>query len=122
MGVSTLQYAKHLRKGVRPNIPGDCPEGFAFLIRECWAYQPMKRPNFEQIVLYLEEQIRAQQDLGGQLYQVFQHEPEDIDGDESEFEEDLEDADGSYEDEFEDAESDEEEEFVAMVEDEEEEE
>merc|ERR1712129_518669 len=112
--VSTLQYAKHLRKGVRPNIPGDCPEGFAFLIRECWAYQPMKRPNFEQIVLYLEEQIRAQQDLGGQLYHVFQHEPEDGDFDEEDFEEE-----DSFEDE--DVVTDEEdiEEFLAQEDDDE---
>jgi hypothetical protein len=35
--------------GDRPEIPGDCPEGLAELMRKCWAHNPGDRPTFKVI-------------------------------------------------------------------------
>jgi len=37
-------------KGERPPIPGDCPEGFAAVIRDCWQHNPKDRPCFSALV------------------------------------------------------------------------
>ena len=37
--------AQVMAHGLRPAIPGTCPEGLARLIRECWDQDPQKRPS-----------------------------------------------------------------------------
>lgn len=37
-------------KGMRPDIPGDCPPLFAQLIRDCWDTDPQHRPSFLEIL------------------------------------------------------------------------
>ena len=36
-------------KGLRPNIPPDCPKAYRELIEECWHDDPKRRPDFVQI-------------------------------------------------------------------------
>ncbi|XP_039116409.1 serine/threonine/tyrosine-protein kinase HT1-like [Dioscorea cayenensis subsp. rotundata] len=42
-------------KNLRPVIPCDCPAELGCLIKQCWALQPEKRPEFWQIVKVLEQ-------------------------------------------------------------------
>lgn len=42
-------------KNLRPVIPGECPAPLGCLIKQCWALQPEKRPEFWQIVKVLEQ-------------------------------------------------------------------
>ncbi|KAK4756155.1 hypothetical protein SAY87_006282 [Trapa incisa] len=44
-----------LNKGLRPEIPKDCPPSLQALIEQCWSLHPHKRPDFWQIVKVLEE-------------------------------------------------------------------
>ncbi len=38
-----------VQKGLRPVIPGTCPEGLAAVMRECWQRDPRERPPFESL-------------------------------------------------------------------------
>jgi len=40
--------------GKRPNIPPSCPGELSTLLRSCWDPEPVKRPNFGQIIAQLE--------------------------------------------------------------------
>ncbi|KAL8118317.1 serine/threonine/tyrosine-protein kinase HT1-like isoform X2 [Apium graveolens] len=42
------------QKNARPPLPSTCPLGFRSLIRRCWAGNPSKRPQFDEIVTILE--------------------------------------------------------------------
>lgn len=42
-------------KSLRPQIPDDCPLEFRKLIERCWHQNPDKRPDFKEIIEYLEE-------------------------------------------------------------------
>merc|ERR1711997_749536 len=97
--VSTLQYAKRLKTGFRPNIPDDCPEDFRLLIEACWEYKPQKRPTFTQIVLYLEHIIKNSGLMDGSLYSFGDDYEDDEDESESEYDEDEEYFDEEEEDE-----------------------
>ena len=37
--------AQVMAQGLRPTIPGTCPEGLARLIQECWDQDPRQRPS-----------------------------------------------------------------------------
>jgi serine/threonine protein kinase len=50
--VKTIQQ---ITEGLRPEIPKKCPVKLAELINSCWANDPNKRPNFDQIVAELVE-------------------------------------------------------------------
>lgn len=43
-----------VNKNLRPVIPSSCPAALKLLIEQCWAWQPEKRPEFQQIVSILE--------------------------------------------------------------------
>ncbi len=53
--VLTSQYVEKLKSGLRPNIPSQCPKDFGDLIKQCWEYEPQKKPTFDQVVSYLED-------------------------------------------------------------------
>ncbi|WOH10540.1 hypothetical protein DCAR_0730009 [Daucus carota subsp. sativus] len=42
------------QKNARPPLPSTCPLAFRRLIRQCWARNPLKRPQFDDIVAILE--------------------------------------------------------------------
>ncbi|XP_072964888.1 serine/threonine/tyrosine-protein kinase HT1-like [Typha angustifolia] len=42
------------QKNARPRLPPSCPPAFSHLIKRCWATNPDKRPQFEDIVTILE--------------------------------------------------------------------
>ncbi|XP_072999019.1 serine/threonine/tyrosine-protein kinase HT1-like [Typha latifolia] len=42
------------QKNARPPLPPSCPPAFSHLIKQCWATNPDKRPQFEDIVTILE--------------------------------------------------------------------
>ncbi|WVZ99270.1 hypothetical protein U9M48_044598 [Paspalum notatum var. saurae] len=44
-----------VNKNLRPVIPSSCPAALKLLIERCWAWQPEKRPEFQQIVSILED-------------------------------------------------------------------
>jgi len=44
-------------KGLRPEIPPDCPQEWAQLIRDCWADDPDQRPTFAEVQQRLQTMI-----------------------------------------------------------------
>ncbi|KAK1357832.1 Serine/threonine-protein kinase HT1 [Heracleum sosnowskyi] len=42
------------QKNARPPLPSTCPVAFHYLINQCWASDPRKRPDFSKIVTTLE--------------------------------------------------------------------
>jgi mitogen-activated protein kinase kinase kinase 9 len=53
------QVAQEVAKnGLRPPEPADCPKPFYNLMQRCWHPDPEKRPDFDRIILELEEMIR----------------------------------------------------------------
>lgn len=42
------------QKNARPPLPASCPPAFSHLISRCWATNPDKRPQFQEIVSILE--------------------------------------------------------------------
>jgi serine/threonine protein kinase len=44
-------------EGKRPQIPGDCPQGFAKLMKKCWHASPDKRPQMEHVLAALDMAI-----------------------------------------------------------------
>ncbi|KAH8949775.1 hypothetical protein BDL97_10G049300 [Sphagnum fallax] len=40
---------KHIRYGVRPELPDGCPRRLASLIERCWDFEPLSRPDFPEI-------------------------------------------------------------------------
>jgi serine/threonine protein kinase len=44
-----------VNKGVRPNIPADCPPALADIMCRCWDASPDMRPPFAQVVRLLED-------------------------------------------------------------------
>ncbi|TMW66005.1 hypothetical protein Poli38472_003770 [Pythium oligandrum] len=54
---SVLALAEAVIAGRRPEIPADCPTLFAKIMRRCWHEDPVRRPNFEDIVQLLEMEL-----------------------------------------------------------------
>ena len=50
--------------GLRPQVPGDCHESYATLMKMCWDHDPSRRPSFADIQVLLEQvkQIRIEED------------------------------------------------------------
>jgi hypothetical protein len=40
---------KHIRDGLRPELPDGCPRRLASLIKSCWELEPRSRPDFPEI-------------------------------------------------------------------------
>jgi len=41
-------------EGRRPQIPGDCPEAVAKMVKKCWHNKPHKRPSMEELVAFFD--------------------------------------------------------------------
>jgi hypothetical protein len=41
-------------EGRRPQIPGDCPEAVAKMVKKCWHEKPHKRPSMEELVAFFD--------------------------------------------------------------------
>jgi serine/threonine protein kinase len=39
----------HIRGGLRPELPDGCPRRLASLIKRCWEFEPLSRPDFPDI-------------------------------------------------------------------------
>jgi len=53
-------------RGIRPDIPEDCPPVYAKLIRDCWDANPRTRPAFNTVVDVLVGMVRS--DIGEDKY------------------------------------------------------
>ena len=72
MGVKPFQGVKNsevigkLENGERLALPANCPPRLYSLMSSCWAYEPSKRPTFQQLKQALseikEEELAQQQD------------------------------------------------------------
>ncbi|CAI0386371.1 unnamed protein product, partial [Linum tenue] len=45
---------RQILQSVRPEIPGNCPEALAAIMKQCWEEEPAKRPAMEDVVSMLE--------------------------------------------------------------------
>ncbi|KAL6493196.1 hypothetical protein OROGR_032955 [Orobanche gracilis] len=55
-GLDPIQAAVAVaHRNLRPTIPKECPDAMRALIEKCWALQPDRRPEFQQIVKVLEK-------------------------------------------------------------------
>jgi len=55
-GIETVpELFQHVCAGIRPKIPKDCAQSLEELIEVCWAQDRHLRPNFEEIVLLLDD-------------------------------------------------------------------
>jgi serine/threonine protein kinase len=41
-------------KHYRPKIPSKMPNEIVHLMKKCWDYDPLQRPNFSEIIFYIE--------------------------------------------------------------------
>lgn len=48
-----------LTRGVRPEIPADCPKEYAALMRACWDSDATKRPSFGDVITKLQNMIES---------------------------------------------------------------
>jgi serine/threonine protein kinase len=48
-GIPVMKYYRSVQDGKMPPIPSWTPPEFSALIRDCWSFDPSKRPNFEEI-------------------------------------------------------------------------
>jgi len=46
---SVKAFKERVLRGMRPQLPPDCPSHLASLIQQCWDGNPDKRPNFQEI-------------------------------------------------------------------------
>jgi len=54
-GMSQIQVAMAvLNHGLRPKIPGWCPDHFRQMIESCWKHDPAERPPFREILQLME--------------------------------------------------------------------
>jgi serine/threonine protein kinase len=51
------QLVQEIAGGMRPIIPGDCPEHFARMLRACWHKKPQKRPSMDELIVYFNAQV-----------------------------------------------------------------
>jgi serine/threonine protein kinase len=49
-------------EGKRPQIPNDCPDHFAKVIKKCWSSQASKRPGMNEVVAYLDSLVEGDDD------------------------------------------------------------
>jgi serine/threonine protein kinase len=42
-------FKDRVLRGMRPQLPPDCPSHLSLLIQQCWDGNPDERPNFEEI-------------------------------------------------------------------------
>jgi len=48
-GVKNSDVILKLENGERLPLPPNCPPRLYSLMSQCWAYEPLKRPNFKRI-------------------------------------------------------------------------
>eukprot|EP00238_Polyblepharides_amylifera_P011568 CAMPEP_0196581798 /NCGR_PEP_ID=MMETSP1081-20130531/35622_1 /TAXON_ID=36882 /ORGANISM="Pyramimonas amylifera, Strain CCMP720" /LENGTH=637 /DNA_ID=CAMNT_0041902153 /DNA_START=111 /DNA_END=2024 /DNA_ORIENTATION=+ len=53
-----------VQKGMRPEIPPECPPDLSQLIRECWEHNPSARPDFSTIVTRLKDMYSKMKNEG----------------------------------------------------------
>jgi serine/threonine protein kinase len=46
---SAEEFKERVLRGMRPQLPPDCPSDLSSLIQQCWDGDPDKRPNFQEI-------------------------------------------------------------------------
>ncbi|XP_030243395.1 focal adhesion kinase 1 [Drosophila navojoa] len=61
-GVKNSDVITKLENGERLPLPPNCPPRLYSLMSQCWAYEPLKRPNFKRIKETLEE-ILSEDDM-----------------------------------------------------------
>ena len=60
-GVKNGEVIGKLERGERLSLPPSCPSRLYSLLTQCWAYEPDKRPTFQQLKSALSEVLHEQQ-------------------------------------------------------------
>ena len=64
---SGFKFASDLKaaviEGYRPKIPDDCPEGYAKIIKKCWASDSIERPSFSEIETSIDDLVPFEYDV-----------------------------------------------------------
>ena len=55
----SMQLLNAIRRGHRPVIPSNAPEGIVNIIKECWQHDRMLRPNASEVSRLMQEQLEA---------------------------------------------------------------
>jgi serine/threonine protein kinase len=49
-------------EGKRPQIPNDCPDVFAKMLKRCWHASPFKRPRMDDVLVFLDQLLDGDRD------------------------------------------------------------
>ena len=60
-GVKNGEVIGKLERGERLALPPTCPSRLYSLLTQCWAYEPDKRPTFQQLKTTMSEVLHEQQ-------------------------------------------------------------
>ena len=50
-------------EGYRPNVPDDCPEAYAEIIKKCWAPEGKNRPSFSEVEASINVLLSSEYDV-----------------------------------------------------------
>ena len=56
-GVKNCEVIGRLERGERLPLPSGCPPNLYTVLTKCWAYEPTKRPNFQELKMVLSETL-----------------------------------------------------------------
>lgn len=60
-GVKNSEVIGKLERGERLTLPPACPPRLYSILSQCWAYEPSKRPTFQQLKSVLSEVLHEEQ-------------------------------------------------------------
>ena len=60
-GVKNSEVIGKLEQGQRLSVPPTCPPRLYSILTQCWAYEPSKRPTFQQLKTVLSEVLHEEQ-------------------------------------------------------------
>ena len=60
-GVKNSEVIGKLEQGQRLAVPPTCPPRLYSILTQCWAYEPSKRPTFQQLKTVLSEVLHEEQ-------------------------------------------------------------
>ena len=60
-GVKNSEVIGKLEQGQRLAVPPTCPPRLYSILTQCWAYEPSKRPTFQQLKTVLSEVLQEEQ-------------------------------------------------------------
>ena len=67
-GVKNSEVIGKLEQGQRLSLPPACPPKLYSVLMQCWAYEPGKRPTFQQLKTVLSEVLQEEQMRGKHIF------------------------------------------------------